>query len=203
MQLPKYGDISSGNVSGISDESWLAFDGDWFSKYLLAHELVHPYTGRQISRDDPMWCFVIEGFPSYFHLPFLSEALGEDWYRRRIRTVQERYLQKRTTGLSRRGAPLPPEKPIDQIGADELSTWKDIFVLNDRVILFWDFLRRRMDEHDFAALCRNLFSQQRLTADSIREMILSAYPGPADDVIAWLSTTDFPDWMRVESDDEN
>jgi hypothetical protein len=203
MQLPKYGDISSGNVSGISDESWLEFNGDWFSKYLLAHELVHPYTGRQISRDDPMWCFVVEGFPSYFHLPFLSEALGADWYRRRIRTVQERYLQKRRTGLSRRGDPLPPEKPIDQIGADELSTWKDIFVLNDRVILFWDFLRRRMGEHDFGVLCRDLFGQPQLTARSIQKIILSAYPGPEDDVLAWLSTTEFPDWMQLEPDDEN
>jgi len=87
MQMPRYGDISSGNVSGISDESWLEFDGDWVSKYLLAHELVHPYTGRQIPRDDPMWCFVVEGFPSYFHLPFLAEALGADWYRGRIQTV--------------------------------------------------------------------------------------------------------------------
>jgi hypothetical protein len=197
MQMPKYGDISSGNVSGISDAAWQAFDDDWVAKYLLAHELVHPYTGRRIARSDPLWSFVIEGFPSYFHLPFLAQALGPDWYRDRIATVQQRYLTKRETGLSRRGNPLPPEKPIDRIGADELSTWKDTFVLDDRVVLFWDYLRRELGADRFAALCRDLFGRARLTAGTIRASIVAAYPGPADHIDAWLSTTDFPAWMHV------
>jgi hypothetical protein len=197
MQLPEYGDISSGNVSGISDESWHEFDGDWVSKYLLAHEIVHPFTGRWISIDDDMWCFVVEGFPSYFHLPFLRESLGTEWYDQRILTLEQRYLQKRSTGLSRRGRPLPPEKPLDRIPAEELSLYKDTFVLNDRVPLFFDFLRRRMGDEDFMSMCRVLFEQPRLTTDLIREIIEGRYPGPASDIEAWLSTTDFPSWMQV------
>lgn len=197
VQLPEYGDISSGNVSGISDESWREFGGDWVSKYLLAHEIVHPFTGRKISRDDGMWCFVVEGFPSYFHLPFLGESLGKEWYDQRIATVEERYLRKRSTGLSRGGQPLPPEKPIDGIRAEELSSYKDTFVLNDRVVLFFDFLRRRMGGNKFMSMCRVLFEQPRLTTNLIREIIESRYPGPASDIEAWLSTTEFPGWMQV------
>jgi len=96
---------------------------------------------------------------------------------------------------------LPQEKPIDRIGADELSTWKDTFVLNDRVVLFWDYLRRELGEDEFATLCRDLFGQPRLSADSVTEMILAAYPGPASNIDSWLSTTEFPRWMRLESDD--
>lgn len=203
IQMPKYGDISSGNVSGISDESWIGFDDNWVSKYLLAHELVHPFVGRRISRSEGLWCFVIEGFPSYLHLPLLSLELGEEWYRDRIATVQRRYLEKRETGLDRRGRILPGEKPIDRISADEIGDYKDVFVLNDRAVLFLDYLRRRIGNEGFFSLCADLFRQRRLTSDSVRAGLSSAYPGAEVEVDVWLSTTEFHDWMRVEYEATN
>jgi hypothetical protein len=131
-------------------------------------------------------------------LPFLRESLGAEWYDQRIVTLEQRYLQKRSSGLSRRGRLLPPEKPLDRIPADELSLYKDTFVLNDRVALFFDFLRRRMGDEDFMSMCRVLFEQPRLTSDLIREIIESRYPGPVSDIEAWLSTTEFPLWMQVD-----
>ena len=78
MQMPEFGDISSGNVTGIADKSWLEFDQDIQSKRLLAHELVHPFVQVPILRDDPLYAMVIEGFPSYFDLPVLEQELEKE-----------------------------------------------------------------------------------------------------------------------------
>jgi len=198
IQMPKYGDISSGNVSGVSDGSWSRFDDDWISKYLLAHELVHPFVGRHISRSEDLWCFVVEGFPSYLHLPLLRQELGEEWYGDRIGMMQRQYLEKRESGFDRRGRALPEEKPIDRISADEIGDYKDVFVLNDRVALFLDYLRRCIGSERFYSLCADLFRQRQLTSDSVRATLYSAYPGAEIEVDEWLSTTEFHDWMRVE-----
>jgi hypothetical protein len=199
MQLPEFGDISSGNVSGISDESWLAFADQWWTQSLLAHEMVHPFTGRNIARSDPLWSFVIEGFPSYFHLPFLRESLGEDWYAKRMDGIERDYLRKRETGLSRRGQPLPSEKPIDRITADELPDYKDTFVLSDRVLLFFDYLWRTMGRDAFLDLCRELCGRDRLTSDVIVTTIKHRHPGDDTGIDLWLSSTEYPSWMRRAS----
>jgi len=43
MEMLKYGDISSGNVVGISEELFNNFETDIRSKLTIAHELAHPY----------------------------------------------------------------------------------------------------------------------------------------------------------------
>ena len=94
---------------------------------------------------------------------------------------------------------MPPEKPIDAITADELSLYKDAFVLNDRVLLFFDFLRRRMGEAGFDAFCRDLCGRGTLDSASVRAIIAAHFPGSASEIEAWLSTTDYPEWMRLDA----
>ena len=83
MQMPQFGDISSGNVSGISTKIWADFNQYNWPKQVLAHELVHSFVQYPLSQTNQLFALMTEGFPSYFHLPVLAELLGENWYQKR------------------------------------------------------------------------------------------------------------------------
>ena len=197
VEMPPYGNIASGNVIGIATAEWADFDPGEATGRLLAHELVHSFVQPPIKRQDPAYALVVEGFPSYFHLPALAERLGEGWYRRYLDGVEERYLTQRETGLDRRGRPLPPEKPLLQISAEEIGTYKDRFVLADRALLFLDALRTRLGAERFLQLARRLLDRQSLTAAQLRETVLEAMPELERDLRLWLETSDYPErWRR-------
>jgi hypothetical protein len=196
LQMPKYGDIASGNVIGISDAVWNQFEATAWQGRTVAHELVHAFVSPPCSNE--LAAFVIEGFPSYFHLPALAEILGEPWYGDFLDGVERGYIDKRTTGRSRRGATLPPEKPIVEIGHGEIGVYKDLFVLNDRVRLFFDYLRRRMGNERFLRFSSDLLNRELLEFDVLVAVVEAHLPDSGDDVRRWLKTTDFPDrWRRV------
>ena len=197
MQMPRYGDIASGNVIGISDGVWNEFEVTAWQSTTVAHELVHTFV--QLPRSEEMGAFVIEGFPSYFHLPAMAEILGEQWYRDYMGAVEAAYLSKRETGLSRRGKELPPEKPILEIRTDEISRYKDTFVLNDRVRLFFDYLRRRLGNDGFFQLTSDLLNHDVLDYATLLADIETYLPGSGNDIVRWLKTTEFPDDFRADA----
>jgi hypothetical protein len=196
IEMPKYGDISSGNVTGLTSTSWQSFMEEKYRQRHLAHELVHPFVWVPVDRSDPLWSMAIEGFPSYFHLPVLAESLGDDWYADYLSRVEKRYLEQRKTGLNWRDNPLPPEKPIIEISANEMSTYKDEFVLSDRALLFLNYLYSRMGKHKFFAFTTDMFNRDHLTTESFRNLIEQHLPGSSDDVNLWLSTTDYPERLH-------
>jgi hypothetical protein len=197
LQMPEFGDIASGNVIGLSDEVWNEFDeSDWQGR-TVAHELVHPFVS--LPSTEELAALVIEGFPSYFHLPALADDLGEEWYGRYMDDVERAYVGKRLTGKGRRGNPLPQEKAIFEITAGEIGVYKDRFVLSDRVLLFFDFLRRRMGGATFLRFTSDLLNRDRLDLDTVVGVVESYLPGSGGDVRRWLKTTEFPDrWRRVQ-----
>jgi len=196
LQMPNYGDIASGNVIGISDAVWNQFEATAWQGRTVAHELVHPFVSPP--RSNELAAFVIEGFPSYFHLPGLAEILGEQWYGDFLDRVERGYIDKRETGRSRRGATLPPEKPIVEIGHGEIGVYKDLFVLNDRVRLFFDYLRRQMGNERFLRFSSDLLNRELLDFDVLVAVVEAHLPDSGDDVRRWLKTTEFPDrWRRV------
>jgi hypothetical protein len=192
IEMPKYGDISSGNVTGLMSGSWRTFMDESWRQRALAHELVHPFVGVPVSRDDPLWSLAIEGFPSYFHLPILAEQLGDEWYQGYMNSTEERYLKYRETGVNRRGRPLPPEKPLLKISAEEMSTYKDEFVLSDRALLFLNYLLAKMGRDVFFEFTAELLNRDSLTAESFVQLIENYLPGSAKDVDLWLNTTEYP-----------
>ncbi|MEJ2580721.1 MAG: hypothetical protein P8127_03625 [Acidobacteriota bacterium] len=196
VQMPRFGDISSGNMVGISDRVWRDFEQASYSGRTLAHELVHPHVQLAVPRDGEFYALVIEGFPSYFHLPAMASLIGEDWYDSYIEANLEGYVERRRTGLDRRGNPLPPEKPLLEMTADDIGTYKDRFVLSDRVRLFFDWLRRRMGSEDFNRFTRELFSRQSLDFESFTALTEKHLPGSTEGVTLWLRTTEFPDRFK-------
>ena len=78
LEMPEYGNISSGNVIGISNDVFKNFDKSLHSKMTIAHELVHPYVNIETSTDSRFTAFVKEGFPSYFHLYSLRNLLNSE-----------------------------------------------------------------------------------------------------------------------------
>lgn len=199
LEMPAYGDISSGNVTGLIYSTWQRFTDDENSQRALAHELVHPFVAVPVSRTDSMYCLAIEGFPSYFHLPILAQRLGDDFYNRFLGWMEKLYLDIRATGVDNRGNRMPPEKPLLAISADELSTYKDEFVLSDRALLFLNYLRARMGDDTFVKFTSDIYNLETLTTRKFREQIEKYLPGSASDVNLWLATSDYPDRFRFEN----
>ena len=196
MQMPRYGDISSGNVIGISDAVWHQFKATAWQGRTVAHELVHRFV--RVPCTDDMGAFVIEGFPSYFHLPVLAEILGEQWYGDYLENVELSYARKRETGKDRRGDSLPLEKPILEIGYDEIGEYKDRFILQDRVALFFDFLRRRMGKEGFLRFSSDVLNRELLDYDLFVAVVESHLPGSGEEVRRWLKTTEYPVDLRAD-----
>jgi hypothetical protein len=190
MQMPKYGDISSGNAIGISDAVWQRFEATAWQGRTVAHELVHSFVQTRSSND--MGAFVIEGFPGYFHLPALAEILGEQWYRDFLEQVELSYVNKRKTGKNRRGNALPREIPILEIGIDDIGEYKDTFVLNDRVKLFFDQLRRGMGKEEFFQFSSDLLNRDSLDYDIFTSVVESHLPDSRQVVARWLKSTEYP-----------
>jgi hypothetical protein len=197
MEMPRYGDISSGNVVGINSELWTELDETSYPARVLAHELVHPFVHVYTDRSDPLAALAVEGFPSYFHLPIMAELLGEDYYQSYMRRTEERYLQKKASGVDRRGDPLPPEKPLLEIGEDEIGTYKDLFLLSDRALLFFDYLRRQMGHDLFFAFTRDLFNRKELDLRTFEATVLEYLPEAGEDLDLWLRSTEYPEEVRL------
>ena len=196
VQMPRYGDISSANMVGLSEESWLGFGEMERPRRVLAHEIVHPFVQANAPPGDPLREMAIEGFPAWCHLPVLAERVGEDVYDAALDAVQQGYLEKRRTGLDRRGAALPPEKPLALIGDDEIGRYKDLFVLSDRALLFMDWLRRETGPNGFPVLARDLFEGDKLDYARFTSIVLEHLPGAAGDLRLWLETSEYPERLR-------
>lgn len=196
MLMPRFGDISSYNVVGMTEGIWDGLADDENAKRAFAHELVHPFVSVPTPQADPLWAMAVEGFPSYFHLPVLEELLGEDFYRRYLDWMETLYLQGRQTGADGRGRPLPPEKPLTAIGPAEFGLYKDSFVLGDRSLLVLDYLRRRMGRERFAEFARELTNLPELDLARFRAVVLRYLPEGGEDLRLWLETTEFPDRFR-------
>jgi hypothetical protein len=116
-----------------------------------------------IPRSDPLYALIVEGFPSFFHYPAL-----------------------------RRGRPLPKEKPIPRITADEIGTYKDKFILSDRTPLFLDELRNQMGEGGFEKFTRELFAKSAVDDPAFRTLVLGYLPGFEKELTIWFDTTELP-----------
>jgi hypothetical protein len=195
LEMPAYGDISSGSVTGLMESTWKIFTDDENAQRALAHELVHPYVHMEIPRSDPAYSLAAEGFPSYFHLPCVAALRDAEFYDRFVGWMEKLYLDKRATGKDRRGNLLPPEKPLLSISANELSTYKDTFVLDDRALLFLNYLRSRMGAQ-FDAFTSELFNSGVTGTDGLRATVEKFLPGSADDVSLWLETTEYPERLH-------
>jgi hypothetical protein len=198
MQMPEYGDISSGSVVGISGRVWSRFENETDPQITLAHELVHPFVDIPVKMSNPLYALVVEGFPSYFHLTALQQILKGDFYENFLQTRRTEYLRKRKTGKDPRGRPLPREKPLLEMTPEDIGEYKDRFVLNDRVLLLMDYVRRQMGGRKFFQFTRDLLNRDELTYASFVETILAYVRDSRDaevteDLRVWLETTALPE----------
>jgi hypothetical protein len=156
---------------------------------------VHAFVQTPTAKTDALYAFQIEGFPSYFHLPALGSLLGEGWYKAQLDHVEKAYLERRATGKYR-GETMPPEKAILALTADDISAYKDVFVLNDRALLFWDYLRRKAPPSAYDGFVHALTAAPNVSADSFFALLGQYMPELVPDAHSWLETTAFPDAFR-------
>ena len=197
IEMPHYGDISSANVTGISDRLWKTFGDEQHSLETFAHEIVHPYVQIPIDRNDPLYAMVIEGFPNYFDALVLKDYLGSDWFEKVLMEMEKSYLQKKSCGTDEDGKSLPVDKPLDQISADEIGLYKDKFILSSRTSLFFNYLRLKMGVDKYAKFERTLFDSDSMTLTGFKKSILQYLPTSVEDLEIWLSSIEYPDRFHL------
>lgn len=200
IEMPKYGNISSSNTVGVSSDIFNNFEEGLRSKFMIAHELVHPYVQLPVAESNPFSAFVIEGFPSFFQVYALSKTLENSKYNKddHLIRIEKSYLKKKKTGLSRRGRKLPKEKPILEINYDEIGMYKDTFILNDRVWLFFNDIWNQLGDKKFDQFLRELFKFQSIDYKNFESLILKYLPDYETKLNIWLNTTDYPDELRIK-----
>lgn len=197
MQMPRYGEISSDNVVGMTDEDWESFTDYFHGKTTLAHELIHPFVQLKTDRDDPLYAVAVEGFPAFLHYPALAELGEQERYDKHMTRLETAYLERKSSGKDRRGRRLPVEKPLARIEPDEIGRYKDSFVLGDRAVLFQNWLRTKMGVEGFRRFTRELFAASSASYDDFRRLVLKYLPDAAEDIALWMETSDYPERIRL------
>lgn len=197
LEMPRYGDISSHNMVGVSSDTFRSFDTAVYAKRTIAHELVHPFVSVQTDRSDALWSLAIEGFPSFFHLPALRQMLGGSFYDQFMLKVQDYYLNNKGVEKDRWGNTRPPERPLMEISADQMSRYKDDYILWGRTKLFFNYLLRQMGEEAFSNFASDLFARTELTETGFVALCKQYLPGKAAQIDTWLYSNDFPDGFRI------
>ena len=174
-----------------------AFREEDYPKRTIAHELVHPFVSVPVKRSDAVYSLAVEGFPSYFHLLALSEIDGGDAYDDFLRRVEHWYVQNKGASEDQRGNTHPPEIPLLEISAEQLSEYKDGYILWGRSKLFFNYLLRHMGGKDFARFAKTLFSRDSLTEESFVALCNQFLPGQEDQVHDWLYTNAYPENFRL------
>ena len=193
LQLPKFGQISSGNVSGMTEEEWREFSPMSPSARTLSHELVHPYVQLATPRTDPLFAVAIEGMPSYFDLPILGDLRGDDYYEQRMDRAQTRWFERLKPDYTDWDGKLPPLKPLTKITDDEVGIYKDRFLLADRALLFFDYMRRIMGREKFDAWAKDITNAPRMTLADFYASLGKHAPALQLDAHLWLETTQYPE----------
>lgn len=138
--------------------------------------------------------------PSFFQVYLLSGTLSSDIYNREevMRRVEKSYIRKRETGTDSRGNALPEEKAILDLGADDISRYKDTFVLNDRIWLFMYDLWTRMGENGFNSFLGELLTLDDIDYPLFESIVVSHLPGYKERLHRWLRTTTFTGEMMIK-----
>jgi len=196
-ELPNYASgISAGNMIGMTSAQWQNFrlDGkDVGLMLLVSHELVHAYVQSNVGINSRLAALVMEGFPSYFHLNVMAEILGEEWYQGYMIRVEKAYLERKKTKKTRWGSPLPEEKPILSLTWDDIGTYKDTFVLNDRVCLFLHYIRGKLGKKRFRQFTLELCRIKGIDVNSLFNLIKKYIPHGDKDLNLWLKTNQYPE----------
>lgn len=196
LEEPKFGALASSNVFGITEEQWRQFTLDAPSANTLSHELVHPYVQMRTPTGDPMFALSVEGAPSYFNIPILSDLRGGRAYDDRLDEVQQKYLERRKPGYRDREGLLPLEKPLFSMTTKDVGNYKDRFVLADRALLFWDYMRRKMGRPAFDRWIKEITNAPVMRSTDFYKSIQSRAPALLADAKLWLETNDYPERFR-------
>ncbi|ALO16173.1 hypothetical protein L21SP5_02549 [Salinivirga cyanobacteriivorans] len=192
VEMPEYGNITAGNMIGITTEVIENFNSSLSARATIAHELVHAYVHMPVQKSNPMYAFIIEGFPGFFHLYALDQLLPEKEFSLKayMKKIKAAYAKKQNTGKDRWNNELPEEKPILAIQADEIGNYKDRFILNDRVRLFLYDLYLKMGKKKFEIFIKQVLNGKITQYEDFADAITAFLPGYEQQVYFWLKTTD-------------
>lgn len=206
-----YGCIASGNVIGLSPEVFRrveSADINFETYDLIAHELVHGFVTPLIDENSPGAALLLEGFPSYFHVPAATDALGTIYYEWFFRRAWLNYRDGAKLQMQVGDAPsIPIDKPLLEIGIDEIPHYKDRFLLSDKFPILLDRLRQITGSSAFFAACGEFFhyaaTQHVAISDFFHTLEVHSRKDLSEFCARWFSSTELlPDcWTQMLLDD--
>ena len=178
-----YGCIASGNVIGLDPDVFQRVGAspiDFETYDLIAHEFVHGYVTPWIDRASPGAALLLEGFPSYFHVPSVTDVLGDayhEWFFRRAWLSYRDGLKHQTEGIG--GSAIPTDKPLLDIKIEEIPYYKDRFLLSDKFPILLDQLRTRIGSDTFLEASKGFLVEGRRRPVAIADFFrfLEIYSG--------------------------
>ncbi|MBN2135567.1 MAG: hypothetical protein JW737_07550 [Acidobacteria bacterium] len=199
LEMPEYGNISAHNMVGLTSDVFQNINSEEYPKRTLAHELVHPFVSVKVSRDDPLFCLAIEGFPSYFHLLGLRHFSGKEKYNEFMVRVEKWFFKQKESGVDHRGNKLPVEKPFMKMSADDYSTYKDGYILWGKTKLFFNYLLREMGEEKFLVFTSDLVNRDSIKEKEFVSLLEKYLPSKKEQIHTWLYTNDFPEEFKINA----
>lgn len=193
-----YGCIASGNVIGLSPDVFQRVgtsDIDFETYDLIAHEFVHVFVTSLINRDAPGAALLLEGFPSYFHVPALTSILGNDYHKWFMQRAWLSYREGMNGQTDKSNDPsIPIEKPLVEIGIEEIPYYKDRYLLSDKFSILLDRLQEQIGTDVFFGACKDFFAHAATHSvtidDFFRTLAVHSKRDLSEFVSRWLSSTE-------------
>ena len=157
VEMPIYGDFSSGTIMGISTGRVREADSPQKRAELaslIASKMVRKFTVPAVDSSAPGAAFLLESIPSYAYVPAIEATFGKQFVLESSGSIMQRYLAGRKRAES--GKPgFPPEKPLAEVSVSEIPRYKDTFLLEDRGAFVLHMLRKLVGDENFCLVIRS------------------------------------------------
>lgn len=198
VETCQYGCIASGNVIGLSPDVFQRVgtsDIDFETYDLIAHEFVHLFVTPLINQDSPGAALLLEGFPSYFHFPALTSILGNDYHKWFMQRAWLTYREELNRQTDKSNDPsIPIEKPLVEIGIEEIPYYKDKYLLSDKFPILLDRLQEQIGADVFFGACKDFFAHAATHSvtidDFFRTLAVHSKQDWSEFVSRWLASTE-------------
>jgi hypothetical protein len=157
VEMPLYGDFSSGTIMGISkgrvrEASSPQKRAELAS--LIASKMVRKFTVPAVDSSAPGAAFLLESIPSYGYVPAIEATFGKQFVLEGSQLIMRRYLVGRKKAEAGESG-FPPEKPLAEVLVSEIPRYKDIFLLEDRGAFVLHMLRKLVGDENFCLVIRS------------------------------------------------
>jgi hypothetical protein len=175
VEMPMYGDFSSGTIMGISKGRILeASSPQKRAKLasLIGNMMVRKFVVPAVDSSAPGAAFLLESVPSYAYVPAIEALFGKQFVLESSEAVMQRYVAGRKKAESGKHG-FPPEKPLAEVLVSEIPRYKDTFLLEDRGAFVLHMLRKLIGDESFCLLMKSYMAAFTQPSSSVAAHVVA------------------------------